>query len=135
MAVGITWNDMSAVNLWAASAQTKNAKVEIARGLAEYQISGVICFSSLHDGKIGENTFLEDVILTTPTFDLFAFGDHRTNAGLGVESRNATATRRIRSARVPLGLNSSSSSPDRLWRINSALPHVRGNHLFNLLGL
>ena len=55
------------------------------------------------------------------TFHLLALGDDGAHARLGVEAGDARAARRACApASVPCGLNSSSSSPDRYCRMNSA---------------
>ena len=63
-------------------------RIEVARCLAEDCVARGIRLPCFDDGQIGENTFFEDVILSTPTFYVLTLGNHGAYAGFGVEPGN-----------------------------------------------
>jgi len=67
----------------------------------------------MHDGKIGEDAALHDIALSIELALLLALGDEGADAGLGEEGGMPAPPARMRSARVPCGLNSSASLPAR----------------------
>jgi hypothetical protein len=93
--------------------------VEVARGLAEHEVAALVGLPALDDREVGADAALEDIILAVETLDLLALGDLRADAGLGVEAGMPAPPARIRSASVPCGQNSTSSSPARYCRSNS----------------
>ena len=69
----------------------RRRRVEVARGLAEDQVAGVVRLPGLDDRQVGDDAAFQDVGLPVELLVLLALGDHRADAGLGVEAGNARA--------------------------------------------
>jgi hypothetical protein len=93
--------------------------VEVAGGLAEDEVAALVGLPALDDRQVRADAALEDVGLAVELLMLLALGDLRSDAGLGVEARNARASRPAALGKRPCGQNSTSSSPARYCRSNS----------------
>src|SRR5437763_16696636 len=71
----------------------RRRQVEIARGLAEHEVAALVGLPALDHAQVGADPALEDILLTVKVLDLFPFGDLGPDAGLGVETRDAGASR------------------------------------------
>ena len=69
----------------------RHHRVKVARGLAVDQVPGGVALPGVHDGEVGEQAALHDVLLAVELLHFLAFGDQRADAGLGVEGRDAGA--------------------------------------------
>ncbi len=68
-------------------------RVEVARGLAEHQVTRRIGLPGLDDGQIGDDAAFQNIGLAVELFQLLALGNHGAHAGLGVEPGDARAAR------------------------------------------
>ena len=66
-------------------------RIEVPRGLAVDEVALLVALPGLDDGEVGDDAALEDVGLAVELLVLLALGDHRADAGLGVEARDAGA--------------------------------------------
>ena len=69
----------------------RHHRIEVARGLAIDEIAGGIALPGVNDREIGEQAAFHHVFLAVELAHFLAFGDQRTDAGLGEEGRNPGA--------------------------------------------
>ncbi len=76
--------------------------VEVSRRLAEHDVAGFVRLPRLDDGQVGEDSFLQDVVLTPEALHFLALGHLRADAGLGVEAGDARPARAAALGERPL---------------------------------
>src|SRR6476619_1490255 len=74
-------------------ARGRGRLVEIACGLAELEVAGLVGAPALDDRQVGADAAFKDVVLPVEVFHFLALRHERADASLGVEARNARATR------------------------------------------
>ncbi len=94
-------------------AASRRQRVEVARRLPVDKVAEGVGLPSFHQRNVSLNSKLKDMRLTTEVLVLFTLGDKRSDAGASVEAGIPAPPARMRSASVPCGQNSTSSSPDR----------------------
>src|SRR5207244_161220 len=67
--------------------------VEVARGLSEDEIAGLVGLPALDDRKVGANPALEHIFLAVEDLGLLALGDDRPDPRLGVEAGDSRPAR------------------------------------------
>ena len=114
--------------------------VEIACGLAEYDIAGLVRLPGLHDRQIGEDAAFEDVILFVAigpreALDLLALGHLRADAGLRIEAGNARAARAHSLGKRALGTKFDLELARKKLTLELlVLADIGADHLRHLLG-
>src|SRR5690606_37039245 len=66
-------------------------RIEITRGLAIDEVSGRIALPGFDNRQVGDDPALENIGLAVEFLVVLALGDHRADAGLGVEARDTGA--------------------------------------------
>jgi len=89
------------------------------RASAINQVPVQIGFPGLHQRQVGLNPALQDEGVSVEFLVLLALGNQSTDTGARIETWNPAPPALIRSASVPCGQNSTSSSPDKNCRSNS----------------
>src|SRR5688572_19623186 len=117
----------------------RGGQVEVARGLAEYEVAGFVGFPRLDDAEVGENAALEDVLFRSiwavERFRFLALGDLGADAGLGVESGNARAARAHPLGERALRAEFDLELPGEVLALELlVLADVGADHLLDLLG-
>ncbi len=100
---------------------------EVARGVA---------LPRLHQGEVGEQAALHDVFIAVELAYFLALGDHRADAGLGEEGRDAGAAGADALGQGPLRVELELElAGEELLGEELVLADVRTDHLVDLLGL
>ena len=117
-------------------ARCRHRRVEIARCLAEHEISARVCTPRLDDRQIRPEPGLADIELALELLHRLALGDHRADAGLGVEGRDASPARADalsqRTLRIELQFE---VAIEILLFEQLVLADIRADHLPDLPGL
>ena len=92
---------------------SRHVRVKIAGGFADTSNSPLYRLPGLDDREVRLERGFPDIELAVEFLDRLAFRHHGADTGAGVKSRDTAPPARIRSASVPCGVSSSSSSPAR----------------------
>ena len=92
----------------------RHDRIEVPRGLAIDQVALVVRLPGMHHRQVGAQAAFQHVDAAVELLGLLALGDLRAGAGARCRTPGMPAPpARMRSASVPCGLNSISSSPAR----------------------
>ena len=113
----------------------RGGRIKVSRRLAEDQVAGVIGFPCLDDRQIGKDTFFHDVGLSIEVAVILAFGNHGSDACLGIKTGNArtTGTHPFSQGalRIELKLQLAGQVLAHEFRV---FAHVRRHHFLDLSG-
>ena len=116
-------------------ARSRHRLIEIARGLAEDQVAAFIRLPALDDREIGADAAFEDIVLAVEVFHFLALGNQRADAGLGVETGNASAARAAALRQGPLRAELDLQFAGQILPLEFLiLADIRTDHLLDLAG-
>ena len=111
-------------------------RIEVSRGLPVDEIAFGVAHPGVHDGEVGDDAALHDVLLAVELALFLALGDVGAGAGAGEEGRDARAAGADafgeRALRIEFDLE---FAREILLGEQLVLAHVGRDHLLDLLGL
>ncbi|MNI32658.1 hypothetical protein D3C73_865790 [compost metagenome] len=110
-------------------------RVEVARGLAEHQVAGLVGLPGLDQGNVGAQRGFHHVVLAVELTGFLAFGHHRAIAGSGEERRDTrtTGTQAFGQGALRIELQLQLAGQELPFEL-LVLAHVGRNHLLDLPG-